>query len=105
MELLQLIKDAYDNLRVNGMQYGKRLNAFLLRSRRKIRLSTFTFSIQQYTGSSSQCNNTRKRKRFQTGNKEVKLPFLVGDMISYIENLMESVKKLLEIAGACSKVA
>lgn len=72
---------------------GKRLNAFPLRSRHKIRTSTLTPSFQQCTRSSASAITIRGGESAQIGNKEVKLPFLAGDVIISIEKLMESIKQ------------
>ena len=44
-------------------------------------------------------------KGIQIGKEEVKLLLLAGDMILYIENPKESIKKLLELISEFSKVA
>ena len=41
----------------------------------------------------------------QTGKEEVKLSLFVNDMILYIENPKDSIKKLLELINKFSKVA
>ena len=43
-------------------------------------------------------------KGIQIGKEEVKLLLLAGDMILYIENPKESIKKLLELISELSKV-
>ena len=42
---------------------------------------------------------------FQTGKEEVKLSLSADDMILYIENPKDSIRKLLELINAYSKVA
>jgi len=44
-------------------------------------------------------------KGIQTGNEEVKLSLLVDDMILYIENPKDSMRKLLELIERFSRVA
>ncbi len=44
-------------------------------------------------------------KGIQVGKEEVKLSLPADDMILYIENLKESIRKLLEIINNYSKVA
>ena len=50
-------------------------------------------------------NQRRKRKkRIQIGKEEVKLSLFADDMILYIENLKDSITKLLELISEFSKV-
>ena len=44
-------------------------------------------------------------KGIQTGKEEVKLSLFADDMILYIENPKESIRKLLELISEFSKVA
>ena len=44
-------------------------------------------------------------KGIQIGKEEVKLSLFADDMILYIENHKDSIKKLLELIGEFSKVA
>ena len=44
-------------------------------------------------------------KGIQVGKKEVKLLLFANDMILYIENPIDSTKKLLELINRFSKVA
>ena len=44
-------------------------------------------------------------KGIQTGKKEVKLSLFADDMILYIENPKDSIRKLLELISKFSKVA
>ena len=73
--------------------------------RNKTRVSTFTTTIQHNSGSPSYSNQKRKRnKRIQIG-KEVKLSLFADDMILYMENPKDSIRKLLELISEFSKVA
>ena len=67
-------------------------------------MSTFTTIIQHSSGSPSFSNQRIKRKGFQIG-KEVKLSLFADDMILYIENPKDSIRKLLELISEFSKVA
>ena len=68
---------------------------------------TFTTDIQHCTGSYSQENQARKIKikGIETGKEEVKLSPFADAMILYMENLKESIKKLLQLINKFSKVA
>ena len=74
--------------------------------RNKARVSNFTTTIQHSFGSPSYSNQRRKRnKGIQIRKEEVKLSLFTGDMILYIENPKDSIKKLLELIIEFSKVA
>ena len=66
--------------------------------RNKTRVSTFTTTIQHNSGSPSYSNQRRKRNEIQIG-KEVKLSLFADDMILYIENPKDSIRKLLELSS------
>ena len=69
-------------------------------------MSTFTTIIQHSFGSPSYSNQRRKViKGIQIGKEEVKLSLFADDMILYIENPKDSIKKLLELISEFSKVA
>ena len=67
-------------------------------------VSTFTTIIQHSSGSPSYSNQRRKVKGIQIG-KEVKITLFADDMILYIENPTDSIRKLLELISEFSKVA
>lgn len=72
--------------------------------------NAFTTCIHHCTRRLCQCNNARNRKkRHQTGKKEVKLPLFRDDMIVFVQNpkesfKKESTKKLEELINKFSKV-
>ena len=69
-------------------------------------MSTFLTIIQHSSGSPSYSNQRRKRnKRIQVRKEEVKLSQFADDMILYIENPKESIRKLLELVSEFSEVA
>ena len=69
-------------------------------------MTTFTTIIQHSSGSPSYSNQRRKRnKRNPDQKREVKLSLFADDMILYIENPKDSIRKLLELISECSKVA
>ena len=75
-----------------------------LKVRNKTRVSTFTTIIQHNFGNPGYINQRRKRNEIQIG-KEVKVSLFADEMILYIENPKESIRKLLELISEFSKVA
>ena len=74
--------------------------------RNKTRVSTFTTIIQHSSGSPSYSNQRRKKiKEIQIKKEEAKLSLFADDMILYIENPKDSIRKLLELISEFSKVA
>ena len=71
----------------------------------KTRVSTFTTIIQHSSGSPSYNNQRRKIKGIQIGKEEVKISLFADDMILYMENPKDSIRKLLELISEFSKVA
>ena len=70
------------------------------------RVRTFTTTIQHTFGSFGHSNQSRKRiKGIQIGKEEVKLSLFADDMILYIENPKDNIRKLLELISEFSKVA
>ena len=68
-------------------------------------MSAFTSLIQHSTGSPSHINHTIiKTIAIQIGKEEVKLSLFADDMILYIENPKDSVKKLLELINDFSNL-
>ena len=69
-------------------------------------MSAFTTSIQHTIGSSSHSDQTRKEtKGIRIGKEEVKLSLFADDMIVYIENPIDSTKKLLSFISEFGKTA
>ena len=68
-------------------------------------MSTFTTIIQHSSGSPSYNNQRRKIKGIQIGKEEVKISLFADDMILYMENPKDSIRKLLELISEFSKVA
>ena len=68
-------------------------------------MPTFPTIIQYSSGSPIYSNQRRKRnKGIQTGKEGVKLSLLADDMILYIENPKDSIRKLLELISDFTKV-
>ena len=76
-----------------------------MKIRNKTRMSSFTTSIQHSIGSPSHSNQTRKRKGIQIGKEEMKLSLFADDMIVYMENPIDSTKKLLGLISEFGKRA
>ena len=69
------------------------------------RVSTFTTIIQHSSESPSYSNQRRKRNKRNPDQKEEKCSLFADDMILYIENPKDSIRKLLELISEFSKVA
>ena len=69
-------------------------------------MPTLTITIQHSFGSLSHSNQRRKiNKTNPDWKRKVKLSLFADDMILYIENLLDSTRKLLELINEFSKVA
>ena len=63
-------------------------------------MSALTSLIQHSTGSPNHSNQTRKRiKGIQIGKEEMKLSLFADDVIMYVENPIDSTKKLINELG------
>ena len=84
---------------------GEKLKAFPLRSRRRQRcpLSPLLFNIVLEVLTTA-IREEKEIKGIQIG-KEVKLSLFADDMILYIENHKDSIRKLLETISEFSRVA
>ena len=74
--------------------------------RNKTRVSTSTTIIQHSSGSPRYSNQRRKNKYIKgiQIRKEVNLSLFADDMILYIENPKDSIRKLLKLISEFSKV-
>ena len=69
-------------------------------------MSTLTTFIQHSIGSSSHSNQTRKgNKRHPNWKGGTKLSLFADDMIVYMENPIDSTKKLLDLINEFGKTA
>ena len=103
---LNIVKAIFDKPTVNIILNGGKTESIPPKIRNKTRMSTFITIIQQSSGSPSYSNQRRKRnKRNPDRKEEVKLSLFAGDMILYIENPKDSIRKLLELISEFSKVA
>ena len=73
--------------------------------RNKTRMSTFTTIIQHSSGSPSYSNQRRKRNKKNPDQKRRSKTLFADDMILYIENPKDNIRKLLELISEFSKVA
>ena len=96
----------YDKLTANIILNGEKPKAFPLRSETKqgCPLSPLLFNIVLEVLAAA-IREEKEIKGIQIGKEEVKLLLLAGDMILYLENPKESIKKLLELISEFSKVA
>ena len=73
--------------------------------RNKTRVSTFTIIIQYNSGSPGYSNQRIKRnERNPDQKRRSKALTISDDMILYIENAKDSIRKLLELISEFSKV-
>ena len=102
---LNTVKPIYDKLIANISLNGEKRNAFPLRSgtRQGCPLSPLLFNIFLEILAIA-VREEKDIKGMQTG-KEVKLSLFADDMILYIENHKDIIRKLLELISELSKVA
>ena len=102
---LNIVKAIYDKPIANIILNGEKLKAFLL-NQEQDRVATFATVIQHSSGSPSYSNRRRKRnKGIQIGKEEVKFSLFADDIILYIQNPKNSIRKLLELISEFSKAA
>ena len=68
-------------------------------------MTTFTTIIQRISGSPSYSREEKEIKGIQIRKEGVKLSLFADDMILYIENFKDSIRKLLELISEFSKVS
>ena len=100
---LNIIKAIYDKLTANIILNGENLKAFPLRSgtREGCALSPLFFNIVLEVVATAIREET---KGIQIGKEEVKLLLLADDMILYIENSKDAIRKLLELIDELIKL-
>ena len=96
---------AYDKTTANIILNGEKLKAFLLRSeiRDRCLLSPLLFNIVLEILAMA-IREEKEIKWIQIGNEEVKLSVFADDMILYIENPKDTIRKLLELISEFIKV-
>ena len=102
---LNIIKVIYDKPTANIIFNGKKLKAFPLRSgtRQGCPLSPLLFNIV-LKALATAIREGKEIKGIQIV-KEVKLSLFADDMILYMENPEDSIRKLLELISEFSKIA
>ena len=103
---LNIVKATYDKPTANIILNGEKLKAFPLRSgtRQGCPLSPLLFNIVLEVLATA-IREEKEIKGIQIGQEEVKLSLFVDDMILYIENSKDRIRKLLELITEFSKVA
>ena len=103
---LNIVKPIYDKPTANIILNGEKLRAFPLRSgtTQGFPLSPLLFNIILEVLAIAIREEKKKIKEFQIG-KEVKLSLFSDDMILYIENPKNGIRKFLELISGFSKVA
>ena len=102
---LNIVKAIYDKPTANIILNGEKLKAFPLRSgaRQGCPLLPLLFKIVLELLATA-IREPNEVKRIQIG-KEVKFSLFADDMILYIENPKDTIRKLLELITEFSKVA
>ena len=103
---LNIVKAIYDKPTANIILNGEQLKAFPLRSgtRQGCPLSPLLFNIVLEVLDTA-IREEKEIKGIQIGKEEVKLSLFADDMILYIKNPKDSIRKLLELISKFSKVA
>ena len=103
---LNWVKAIYDKPTTNIILNGKKLKAFPLRSgtRQVCPFSPLLFNIVQEVLAIAIREDT-EIKGIQVRKEEIKLSVFADDMILYIENPKDSIRKLLELISEFSKLA
>ena len=103
---LNILKAIYDKPTANIIFNGEKLKAFPLRSgtRQGCPLSLLLFNIVLDV-LATEIREEKEIKGIQIWKEKEKLSLFAGDMILYIENPKDSIRKLLELISEFSKVA
>ena len=103
---LNIIKDIYERPTANIILNGQKLRAFPLRSgiRQGCPLSPLLFNIVLEV-LATVIREEREIKGIQIGKEEMKLSLFADDMIVYMENPIDSTKKLLDLINEFGKTA
>ena len=103
---LNLIKAICERPTANIILNGQKLKAFPLRSgkRQGCLLSPLLFNIVLAVLAKA-IRQEKELKGIQIGKEDVKLPLFAGDMMMYIENPIDSTKKLLNLISEFDKTS
>ena len=104
--LLTIIKAIYERPTANIIINGQKLRAFPLTSgtRQGCLLSTLLFNIVLEVQATA-IRQEKEIKVNQIGKEEMKLPLFADDMTVYMENPIDSTKKLLDLINEFGKTA
>ena len=103
---LNILKAICDKPTVNIILNGEKLKAFPLRSgtRQGCPCSPLLFNIVLEVLATA-IREEKEIKRIQIGKEEIKLSLFTNDMILYIANPKDIIRKLLKLISEFSKVA
>ena len=103
---INITKDIHEKHTANIILNGQNLRAFPLRSgtRQGCSLSPLLFNIVLEVLATAIIQE-KEIKGIQIGKEEMKLSLFADDMIVYIENPINSIKKLLDLRSEFSKTA
>ena len=103
---LNIVKAIYDKPTANIILNGEKVKAFPLRlgTRQGCSLSPLLFNIVLKVLATA-IREEKEIKGVQIRKEVVKLSLFADDMILYIENPKDSIRKLLELISEFSKVA
>ena len=103
---LNIIKAIYDKPTTNIFLNGKKLKALPLKSgtRQGCPLSPLLFNIVEEVLAAA-IREEKEIKGIQISKAEVNLSLFADDLILYIENPKDSIRKLLELTSEFSKVS
>ena len=103
---LNIVKVIYDKPTANIILSGEKLKAFPLRlgTRQGCPLLPLLFNIILEVLSTA-IREEKEIKRIQVSKGEVNLSLFADDMILYIENPKDSIRKLLDLISESNKVA
>ena len=103
---LNIIKAIYERPTANIILNGQKLRAFPLRSgtRQGCPLSPLLFNIVLKVLATAIIQE-KERQGIQIGKEEMKLSLFADDMVVYMENPIDSTKKLLELINEFGKTA
>ena len=102
---VNIVKAIYDKPTVNIILNGEKLKAFSLRlgTRQGCPRSSLSFNIALEVLATA-IREEKEIKGFQVRKEEVKISLFADDVILYMENPKDSIRKLLELISEFSKV-
>ena len=102
---LNMVKPIYDKPTSNIILKGEKLKAFPQDQEQDKGVHFSHYYSTQFWNSSLQKSVEKEIKGIQIRKEEVKLSLFADDMILYIENPKDSIRKLLELISEFSKVS